>query len=176
MHIIQIKILYKSCQPLVENPNIFHCREVKVCFNLHLGRQDICAHLLFCLLRTCRNNTDVCHRAKPLYTWHDWAGACFQRAKRAQNRPKTPKPIQLSVSQYQQIHGRLTRCSKRNSHDLQKVHMSDHLSSRSNCTCFRMMFKCSEASLTTAWPAWPRNLKMHTSLRSHKINWDTLEI
>ena len=26
---------------------------------------------------------------------------------------------QLSVSQYQQIHGRLTRCSKRNSHDLQ---------------------------------------------------------
>ena len=51
-----------------KNPNIFHCREVKVCFNLHLGRQDICAHLLFCLFRTCRNNTDVCHRAKPLYT------------------------------------------------------------------------------------------------------------
>ena len=54
-----------------KNPNIFHCREVKVCFNLHLGRQDICAHLLFCLFRTCRNNTDVCHRAKPLYTWHE---------------------------------------------------------------------------------------------------------
>jgi hypothetical protein len=48
---------------------------------------------------------------------------CKTSAKQAQN----SKTNSTSVSQYQQIHGRLTRCSKRNSHDLQKVHMSDHL-------------------------------------------------